>query len=259
MVDPTGQDAALKAADDMWTKTMAVVFLGAAGFAAIGRFQGWPGQAWTESLWVALCLGVTVVWLQRNVPLQNVLLAMATLASLALVAVLAIEAGKPGSYLSLGLASTQAPPLRKYMQAVAWTLLLLNAQGVARLIATQKEKSPFYGFWIIGLASALACGFQVGLEAAVNPASNETWVLKAAMVLGWYCAALICLALASPALLKRKPGPRIVSVEPAWVWIGLNLLALATAANRGLWTVVAFQGAVTVLGAWPGWRARGIR
>jgi len=255
MANPTGQEATRQTADRTLGRTLSVFFLAASAFAAIGRFSGWAGQASAEAICVALGLAVTVVWLKRNLPLQNVLLAMATMASLGGVAILAVEAGKPGSHLNLGLGSMQAPGLAKCTQAAAWMLLLLNAQGVARLLAARRESSPFYGLWILGLASGLVCGFEVGLEAAINGPSNNTWALKAAMLVGWYCFALLCLALASPALLKRKPGPRVLSIEPVWVWIGLNLVVMAAAANRGVWTVAAFQGAVTALGAWPGLRA----
>jgi hypothetical protein len=259
MDNPTGQEAAQVTAGAKFARALSTIFLVSSGFAALGRLMGWAGPSWAEALYVANGLAVTFVWLNRNLPIQNVLLAMATLASLGFVAVLAVEAAKPGSHLELALPPTQAPELAKYMQAVAWALLLLNVQGMARLFAVRWEQSAFYGFWILGLASTLVCAFQVGLQVTAGGPSTTPWALKATMMAGWYCFAFLCLALASPAQLKRKPGPRVVSVEPVWVWIGLNLLVMATAANRGLWTAAALQGVITVLGAWPVLRSSRIR
>jgi hypothetical protein len=259
MDNPAGQETAQATAGAKLARALSMIFLVSSGFAALGRLMEWAGHAWVEALCIAIGLAVTFVWLNRNLPIQNVLLAMATLASLGFVTVLAVEAAKPGNHLELALPPTQAPELAKFLQAVAWALLLLNAQGMARLFATRWEQGAFYGFCIIGLASTLACAFQVGLQAAADVRSTTTWALKATMMAGWYCFAFLCLALASPAQLKRKPGPRVVSVEPVWVWIGLNLLVMATAANRGCWMAAAFQGVITVLGAWPVLRFSRIR
>jgi len=256
MANPTGQER--QVADRSLGITLSAFFLGTSAFVAIGRFLGWPGQA-SEVIFVALGLALTVVWMNRNLPLQNVLLAIAILASLDFVAILVVEAGKTGNHLSPGLPSAQATVLAKYMQAAAWALLLLNAQGVARPLAARLEGSSVYGLWMLGFASALACGFAVGSEAALSGPSNKTWAAKTAMVMGWYCFALLCLALVSPSLLKRKPGPKVVSIEPAWVWIGLNLVVMATAASRGFWNVAVFQGVLIALGAWAGLRALGTR
>ena len=259
MANATGQEATRQAADRSLGTTLSAFFLATSAFVAIGRFLGWPGQASAEVICVALGLVVTVAWMNRNLPLQNVLLAIAILTSLGLVATLIVEAGKTGNHLSLGLPSAQAPSLAKYMQAAAWALLLLNAQGVARPLAARLGSSSVYGLWMLGFASALVCGFEVGLEAALSGLSNKTWAAKTATLVGWYCFALLCLALASPPLLKRKPGPRVVSMEPACVWSGLNLVLMATAASRGFWNVAVFHGVLIALGAWAGMRAFGTR
>lgn len=255
MANPTGREAARKTAGETIARTLSILFLVNSIFAAMGRCFALPGQPWVEALWVALALTMTIMWLNRNLPLQNVFLAMGTVASLGFVALVAAEAAKPANSLAIGLASIPGPVSPKYIQALAWALLVLNAQGVARFIASRKEKSPLYGLWVIGLASALVAGFQLGLEAAVDPPPHQTWASKTATLAGWYFFAALCLALASPASLKRKPGERARRIEPVWVWLGLNLLVMATAASRGLWMVATFQGAITVLGSWPGLRS----
>jgi len=255
MANPTGQEATRQAADRSLGITLSVFFLGTSAFVAIGRYLGWPGQASAEVICVALGLAATIVWMNRNLPLQNVLLAIAILASLGFVAILVVEAGKTENNLSLGLPLAQATVLAKYMQAAAWALLLLNAQGVARPLAARFDRSSAYGLWMLGFASAFVCGFEVGSAAALSGPSNKTWAPKAATLVGWYCFALLCLALASPPLLKPKPGPRVVSMEPAGVWIGLNLVVMATAATRGFWNVAVFQAVLIALGAWAGLRA----
>jgi hypothetical protein len=255
MANSTGSEATHKTSGETNARTLSVLYLVGSVFTAMGRYFAWPGQPWVEALWVTLALAVTIVWLNRNLPLQNVLLAMATVVSLGFVALVAAEAGKPGNSLALGLAPIPGSASAKYVQSLTWALLLLNAQGVARFILTRKEESTSYGFWVIGIAGALVGGFQLGLEAAVGPPLHQTWVFKTATLAGWYCFAVLCLVLASPALLKRKPGERARSIEPVWVWIGLNLLVMATAASRGLWMVATIQGAVTALGSWPGLRS----
>lgn len=255
MANSNGHEAAHRTSDAPVARSLLAVFLGMSVFAAIGRFSDWRGQPWIEVAWLTLGLAVTVMWLQRNLPLQNVLLALATLAGLGFVGNLAVEVSKPGRHPHLGLATTTAPALANCAHAAAWALLLLNAREVARLLATRRENSAFCGFWILGLAGALVGAFQGGLEATLNAAPKTTWALEAAAIGAWCCLALVCLALASPSLLKRKPGPRVASIEPAWVWVGFNLLAMASAARRELWTVVVFQGILTAVGAWPGLRA----
>jgi hypothetical protein len=255
MANSHGNEAAYRTTEARAATSLSVVFVGMSVFGAIGRFFAWPGQPWVEVAWLTLGLSVTVVGLQRNLPLQNIVLAFVTLAVLGFAGNLAVEASKPGRHLHLGLATTTATALENCAQAAAWALLLLNAREVARLLATRRENSAFYGFWILGLAGALVGAFQGGLEATLNAPPKTTRALEGAAMVGWFCFAIVCLALASPSLLKRKPGPRVASIEPVWVWIGFNLLAMATAASREFWAVMVFLGVVTALGTLPAMRA----
>ena len=255
MANSHASEAAKQTTAATIARSLLVVFLGMSVFAAIGRFSEQPGQPWVEAVWLTLCLAVTVVWLKRNLPLQNTLLALAILASLGFVGNLTVEASKPGRHLHLGLITTATPALANCVQAAAWALLLLNAREVARFLASRTENSASYGLWILGLAGALVGGFQAGLDATLSAPPKTIWALEIVSIARWFCFALLCLALATPALLKRNPGPRVLAIESVWVWIGFNLLAMATAASRELWTVLAFLGALTTLGTLAAFRA----
>ena len=240
-------------------RALFLLFLGGTGIAALHRLCGWSGQEWTEALWLALALGLTFLWSRRNLPLQNILLAVVSLSAMGWFAELVSEAIPRQSDGLPGFSWVSAPKFADYGRQVAWAVLLLNSRGVAKLLIGRRAKSPKRGLWILAFSSALACAFNIGLWAAPGADRPGFRLENGATLVAGYVFALFCLALTTPALLMKRPGPEVTSIEPVWIWASLNCLAIAAAISEGNWMAVMFQGVTTVVVSWAATRSSRLR
>jgi hypothetical protein len=131
-----------------------------------------------------------------------------------------------------------------------WITVAVASRGVARLIVRPYRKTTYYGFWVIGLATALAVAFDLALEPfAVHsgrwwiwdtPTGAITWqTMPPVNSLGWLTCTLLLLAFATPWLLNKQPVKQPTDFHPLAIWLSFQLLFVAGNAATGRWSAVA--------------------
>jgi hypothetical protein len=227
--------------------TTSVFLLVGTGLAFLFRLREWPGQAWTDAVWLLLSLAVTIQWSGRHLPLQNILMAIATLFALGWFVKFVNEVGFHSVAELPGVDMLTQSNLAGYAQPLAWTVLLLNARGVAKLILDLKGKRPNRGLWTLAVASVLVCVSELSKWSTVGKGGLSNWHANSAHLVAWWGYSVFCLALATPALSKRRPVPEYDSIEPIWVWAGINCLVIVAAATEKNWLAVFLQAAATAI------------
>ncbi|HEY4415666.1 MAG TPA: carotenoid biosynthesis protein [Verrucomicrobiae bacterium] len=224
--------------------------------------QRWP---LLDAALIVLAAIVSVTALNRQMPLQNVLLAAT------ITAVLGGVAHGLSSDLRLGLAMPFGPLYfreasgAKIFGFVPWTIPLLwvaalfSARGTARVIVRPWRKLKSYGYWIIGLTAVLIVAFDFALEPfAVRANAFWSWqTTKFAFTwydasplnfLGWGVVALLILAFATPTLIKKQPGSRsAVDLNPLCLWLGGMTLFALGAAKASLWPAVGADAVMAII------------
>jgi len=218
------------------------------------------------ALTLVLAAAASVAALTRQLPLQNVLLAVVVAAVLGTLA----HALSALPYLSVpfGPVMFNAASGQEMFHLVPWTIpflwvvAILNARGTARLILRPWRKVKNYGFWLIGLTAALAVAFDFALEPYAcrvkhlwrwQPTKiSLTWQGATPLnFLGWAFVALLILAFASPALLRKQPGgSKAPDLHPFILWLGALLLFAAGSAGAGLWWPVGVDAGIAAVTAW---------
>lgn len=220
---------------------------------APGSLPGKPG--WPEALLIVTLTLATLTNLARQLPAQNVLLAAAIIGVVggiahALGALTAIPFG-PFTYLDrIGpvFFRTLAWPI-----PFLWILIVLNSRGVARLILRPWRKLKTYGFWLIGVTTALVVLFDLALEPFASQV-NRYWLWLPTTFpvtwhgtpltnsLGWLVTTLLLLAFATPPLINKQSRSRktVPDYHPLVVWLlGLGLFATGAGLHH-LWLATAF-------------------
>ena len=215
--------------------------------------SGKPG--WPEALLVITLALATLANLSRHLPGQNVLLAAAIIAVVGGIAhgvgaVTSIPFGPFAYSDSCGprFFNTLAWPI-----PALWIIIVLNSRGVARLMLRPWRKLKNYGFWLIGITTALVMLFDLALEPFASQTNHYwfwlpttfpiTWQnVPLVNSLGWVLATLLMLAFATPALINKQSRSRktVPDYHPLIVWL-LGLALFATGAGmHHLWVVVGF-------------------
>jgi hypothetical protein len=211
---------------------------------------------------IALAAVASMAALNRQLPLQNVLLAAGITALIGGVAHglsarldLSIPFGPIVFYPEAG---------GKLFNAVPWTIPLLwviavfNARGVMRLILRPWRKTRSYGWWLIGFTAALTMAFDLALEPfAVHARElwhwgttriSLTWQGASPMnYLGWFFVTLLILAFITPSLIRKQPGSAGKDYHPLCIWVGALLLFAISAAGLHQWLAVAFDAVVAAV------------
>lgn len=232
-----------------------------------------PGKpGWAEALLVITLTLATLTNLSRQLPGQNVLLAATIVGVIGGIAhgvgaATAIPFG-PFTYLdSCGpkFFNTLAWPI-----PALWIIIVLNSRGVARLILRPWRKLKNYGFWLIGITTALVVLLDLGLEPFASQ-TNHYWLwlpttfpvtwqgVPLVNSLGWLLATLLMLAFATPPLINKQSRSRktVPDYHPFAVWLLAQTLCATGAAMHHLWVVVGFcvtTGVVTAVAALRGAR-----
>jgi len=190
----------------------------------------WPGL-----LLLVLAAVTTGASLARRLPLQNVLLASILIV---FISAAAQALGVLGEHRMDPYHPRDAPqthliwPVR-WLGPVFWVLVVLNSQGVARLISHPLRRLPTYGLWVLGLTTMLVVlDFNLwspGIGLAVSPiraASVHSWQFTAfAGVLVEAMIALFTTIAITPVLISKKPGPQPADFHPLLTWALLSILA----------------------------------
>jgi uncharacterized membrane protein len=214
---------------------------------------------------ITLAALASVAALNRQLPLQNVLPA-------ALIAALigGIAHGlsaNPNLSIPFGPIVFNPAVGGKIFNAIPWTVPLLwvvaifNARGVARLILRPWRKVKNYGFRLIGLTALLAVAFDFALEPFAWHVKHF-WLWQRTKIavtwqgttllnfFGWLFVALLILAFATPALIKKQPGaPSAPDYHPLVLWLGALLLFAVGSAGAGLWWPVAADAVIAAVTA----------
>ena len=208
-----------------------------------------------------LATASTIVSLERQLPLQNVLLAVAVIAltggaAHALGAISGIPFG-PFTFTSeLGPKLFKTLP---WAMPLIWIVVVLNSRGVARLILRPWRKTKTYGFWLMGLAAVLTMLFVLALDPFASrikhywfwtPTTFPMAWQGAPLVdfLSWGIVTLLILAFVTPALiniqLSRRSSP---DLHPLCIWLGGVLVFGIACAQNGLWPAVAVDSAIGIV------------
>lgn len=220
-----------------------VIFIGALVRVGLGLwFPRLSAPYWLDAIVALLGLAVTLVALNRQLPLQNVLAAAFILYCLERAPV------SPGKLAGLDLHLN--PGIQKvfpWIYPAAWAAVLLSARGIARLLL--QPTRPRYPISFVGLVVLLSTLFALGFEPfATHIRGYYTWPAPRAaghwFGVPWYGflahAAVSALGLlaATPFLISKRPAPIRDSFQPVAVWILLNLLCLSGAIAHRLWPAV---------------------
>jgi len=223
------------------------------------NLPGHPG--WPELLLLASGVACTITALARRLPLQNVLLAVFIIAVLggaahALGAITEIPFGPFTFGESIGPQVFKTLP---WAVPLIWVLAVLNSRGVARLILRPWRKVSGYGFWLIGMTTALTLLFDFALEPFAARVKHYwfwtptkfpvTWQrVPVSNFLGWAAVSALLAVVIAPALINKQPGKRNTpDFHPFAVWLGAVLLFGAGCAQNGLLPAAVADGVLAAI------------
>ncbi len=212
------------------------------------QLPGKPG--WPEAVLILALTLATLANLAKQLPAQNVLLAATIIGVVGGIAhgvgaITAIPFG-PFAYVdSIGpkFFNTLAWPI-----PFLWIIVVLNSRGVARLILRPWRKLKNYGFWLIGITTALVVLFDLALEPFASQANRYwlwlpttfplTWYgVPLTNSLGWLVATLLMLAFATPPLINKQSRSRktVPDYHPLVIWLLALGLFATSAITHQLW------------------------
>jgi uncharacterized membrane protein len=210
-----------------------------------------------------LAVAVSMTALNRQIPLQNVLLGVGITAFIGSVAHgvsalrgLAIPFGPIFFHETCGAKILDFVP---WPIPLLWIVALFSSRGTARIILRPWRKLKSYGYWLIGLTAVLITAFDFALEpfaAMVNhfwswqrTKISLTWYGASPLnFIGWAVVALLILGFATPTLIKKKPGSRTpLDLNPFGIWLGAIVLFGVGCAKAALWPAVAMDAAITIV------------
>jgi uncharacterized membrane protein len=208
-----------------------------------------------------LATASTIFALERQLPMQNVLLAASIIALVggaisALGAISGIPFG-PFTFTSeLGPTIFHKLP---WAIPLIWVVTILNSRGVARLILRPWRKTKTYGFWLMGLAAVLTMLFVLALDPFASRIKHYwfwtpvkfplTWQ-GAPLVdfLSWGIVTLLILAFVTPALISKRLSKRSTpDFHPLCVWLGGILIFGIACAQNGLWPAAGVDAAIGIV------------
>jgi uncharacterized membrane protein len=234
------------------------LFLLALGFSITATFTSieLPGK---ETALVLFATATTLLSLSRQLSAQNVLLASVVIACIgSVIHSIGMRTGMPfGPFVYTREAGPQIFNTLSWSVPFIWVIAILNSRGVARLILRPWRKLRVYGFWLIGLTTALTLLLDLGLE----PFATQTrhywlWLptklpinwygAPASNFLGWLVSTLLILAFTTPSLIKKKPVKSASDYHPLIVWNLLNALFITSAIARHFWLGAAISAAAGI-------------
>jgi uncharacterized membrane protein len=224
----------------------------------------WPllGNArWPDGLLVVLTTATLVASLTGQLPGQNVMLASLIIAFIAgaVQSLGALTAIPFGPYVYTERFGQQLFYPMPWAAPLVWIAFIIASRGVARQILRPWRKTRNYGFWLIGLTTALVVLLDLGLEPFAtqvkhywfwNPTKLKlVWYgAPAVNFFGWAITTLLILAFATPSLIIKKPAPPPPpDYAPLLVWLLLNLLFATGAAVHHLWPALGLVSSYSVV------------
>jgi uncharacterized membrane protein len=202
----------------------------------------------------------TIFALERQLPMQNILLAASVIALIggAISALGAISGIPFGPFIFTSELGPKFFHELPWAMPLLWIVTVLNSRGVARLILRPWRKTKTYGFWLMGLSAVLVMLFVLALDPFASRIKHYwfwtpttfplTWQ-GAPLVdfLSWGIVTLLILAFVTPALIGKRLSKRSTpDFHPLCVWLGGVLIFGIACARNGLWPAVAMDAAIGV-------------
>ncbi len=179
--------------------------------------------------------------LARELPAQNVVLAVVLIVALSFAMDLVISAARlalepPQDRGNASISIFWAAPLIR-------VFTLLNSRGLARLLLRSKLQNPNYGLWVLGLTALLAFVLEMDLALVLRFWSADAGGSLAASWIASGCnllALVVVVSFVTPSLIVKRPGGR--EFQPAataacGAWFSAALLFLTSAAIHALWPI----------------------
>jgi uncharacterized membrane protein len=246
------------AALSLWllSSLLAVAF----GMELVSLFRPITFAAQLDPAFIVLAATTTLAALWRRLPLQNVALAAAGIALVGgAFSAAGVRTNLPFGPFAYGSAS--GPLIFKTLPwpiPLLWVVIVLNSRGTARLILRPWRKNKNYGYRVIGLAAILVLLLDVAMEPFAFHVKRLWLWLPTTLHFTWQGAPIInfvawgfitalILVLVSPALIVKKPRPKI---GPEWhpfcLWLGAIALCAAGCAAQGLWTATIVAAVIGI-------------
>lgn len=211
-----------------------------------------PGKpGWAEALLVITTAVATLMSLARHLPGNKALIGGAIVAILGGGAhALGVSSSIPfGPFVYTEAAGPRMFGTVAWAMPAVWIIVVLNARGVARLGLKPWRKTKTYGFWVIGIATALVVLFNLGMEIhATRIARYWLWLptkfsftwhgMPWINSFGWALVSLLMFAFATPFLINKSSRSRKLPPDyhPLIVWVLLLALFGTGAAMEKLWS-----------------------
>jgi uncharacterized membrane protein len=221
-----------------------------------------PGDSnWPEIALLLIATASTIFALQRQLPIQNVLLAASIIAIVGGgISALGAASGIPfGPFTFTGGLGPKLFKILPWAMPFIWVVVVLNSRGVARLILRPWRKTKTYGFWLMGLAAVLTMLFILALDPFTSRIRHYwfwmpvkfpmTWQgAPPVNFLSWGIVTLLILAFITPALINKQLSRRSSpDFHPLCVWLGGILIFGIACAQNGLWPAAVVDTAIGIV------------
>jgi uncharacterized membrane protein len=255
--------AATATATDSAQKICHWILTGALALVFVAQFALPEYCLMLDAALLVLAVAVSITTLNRQIPLQNVLLGVGIAALLGGVAHglsafrgLAIPFGPIFFHEICGAEIFGFVP---WTIPLLWVVALFSSRGAARVILRPWRKLKSYGYWLIGLTAALIMAFDFALEPFATRVNDlwtwpptkfpVTWYGASPLnFLGWAFVALLILGFTTPALIKKRPGSRTpLELNPLGIWLGAIILFAVGCAKAALWPAVAADATIAIV------------
>jgi uncharacterized membrane protein len=250
--------------------TMAWLATGVADLAGYGLLGLAP---WLELVFPSLACLAAMSCLALRLPWQNVL----TITGIMLVLSTAMMMCATISAMPLGHVSFtghSGPRLWGRLPVsvvLCWVAIFMASRELARLVLFTRRRHRFYGFEIVAFAAVMALVADLNWQPlAVSVKRQWTWLGPESAFcwystpwfhfVGWMVTLIVILAFCAPWFISKRPAKAHPRIEPALVWVLVNLHFLMGNAVGRLWPAVLVGGllvAASVFLAWCGLRASG--
>ncbi len=217
-------------------------------------------ESWLDGAVLLSALAWTLLETARRLPFQNVLTVAAVVALIGsgATAIGAVSGMLFGEITYTGKLGPKLFHLVPWPVPLMWIVIVLNCRGVAELILQPWRRTGGYGFWVMGVACALAVLLDFGLEPfAVLVKAFWVWedassilpwsVAPLTNFCGWVETTMAMLIFTVPWLIDKRRVPSVLTHQPLWLWSLLNLWLLNGNASRQLWSSVGVSVAGLVL------------
>lgn len=214
-----------------------------------------PGKpGWAEAFFIVTAAIATLASLARQLPGYKVLIGATVIAILGGSAhAIGVTSAIPfGPFVYNEAAGPRVFGTVAWPLPTLWIIIVLNARGVARLGLKPWRKTKTYGFWVIGIATALVVLLNLGLETyATKVARYWLWLptkfsftwhgMPWSNSLGWALVSLLMFAFATPFLINKSSRSRKLPPDyhPLIMWVLLLTLFGTGAALEKIWSAAA--------------------